>query len=121
MEFQELINAVSSSKSYKIRQPRSWSLCCLIVPEQVKETMPMINLSGISGQYLLGFNFPPQLGEYFPYESHIWKVITKPIQFPTRYRSRGEKRSPLVFAQYVETCADNDQMLRRLLELSTNS
>jgi hypothetical protein len=87
----------------------------------MKERSPVIALSGISGQYLLGFNLPPQLGEYFPYEGHIWKIIAKPIQFPTRYRSQGAKRSPLVFAQYVESCSNDDQMLMRLLELSANS
>lgn len=121
MEFQELVDAVSKPKPYKVKQPRLWALCALIVPEQLKEQTPMIDLKGVNGQYLLGFNYAPQLGEHFPYEGHIWEIVAKPIQFPTRYRSSGEKRSPLVFAQYVESCADDEQMLMRLLELSANS
>ena len=121
MKFQELINAVSTPKPYKIKQPRLWSLCALIVPDEFKERTPIIDLSGIAGQYLLGFNFPPKLGEYFPYERHIWQIIANPIQFPTRYKTQGVKKSPLVFAQYVESFSDDDQMLLRILELSANS
>jgi hypothetical protein len=121
MDFQELINSVGQSNPYKIRQPRLWSLTVLVMPDEVKEKMPAIALSGISGQYLLGFNFPPKLGEYFPYEGHIWRIIAEPIQFPTRYKSRGLKKSPLLFAQYIESFRTDDQMLRRLLELSANN
>jgi len=121
MNLQELINAVSMSFPYKIKQPRSWALCCLMVPESLKEKTAMLDLSGISGNYLLGFNVPPQCGDYFPYEGHIWKVAAKPIQFPTRYKTQGQKRSPLVIAQYVESFNSEAQMLTRFLELSSNS
>ncbi|MBW4527282.1 MAG: hypothetical protein KME18_19195 [Phormidium tanganyikae FI6-MK23] len=121
MDFQELIDSVRQSKPYKIRQPRLWSLCVLIVSDDLKEKTPAIELSGVSGQYLLGFNFPPKLGEHFPYEGHIWRIIAEPIQFPTRYKSRGVKKSPILFAQYVESHENDDQILRRLLELSANS
>lgn len=121
MDFQELINSVGQSNPYKIRQPRLWSLTILMMPDEVKEKMPAISLSGISGQYLLGFNFPPRLGEYFPYEDHIWRIVAEPIQFPTRYKSRGVKKSPVLFAQYVESFKDESQMLARLLELSANN
>ncbi|MBD1847638.1 hypothetical protein H6F89_30420 [Cyanobacteria bacterium FACHB-63] len=121
MEFRDVINSIEKSKPYKIRQPRLWALCALIVPDELKEKTPAIDLEGIAGRYLLGFNFPPKNGEYFPYEAHIWQIVTEPIQFPTRYKSRGEKRSPLLFAKYIESHEDDDQMLARLIELSVNS
>lgn len=121
MNLQELLKAVTTSFPYKIKQPRSWVLCYLMIPESLREKTAMIDLSGISGSYLLGFNVSPQCNDYFPYEGHIWKVAAKPIQFPTRYKTKGHKRSPLIIAEYVETFNNEAQMITRLLELSSNS
>ena len=121
MEFHEVISTLGKTNPYKIRQPRLWSLTVLLMPDDIKDKMPAIALSGINGQYLLGFNYPPRLGEYFPYEGHLWRIIAEPIQFPTRYKTRSIKKSPLVFAQYVESHEDEAQMLSRLLELSANN
>lgn len=121
MNLQDVLASIPADKPYKIRQPRLWSLVHLLVSDSDREKMSALDLVGISGQYLLGFNFPPRVDEYFPYENHIWQIIAEPVQFPTRYRSRTVKKSPLIFARYVESQTDEMQMLGRLLELSTNS
>jgi hypothetical protein len=117
MDIKNLINSLPSNAAYKVKQPRLWILVNLVISDQIKETKPALELIGINGQYLLGFNFPPQIGEYFPYEGHIWQVINYPIQFPTRYKTSSVKKSPLLFAKYIETCENDTQLLERLLEL----
>ncbi|MBW4525057.1 MAG: hypothetical protein KME18_07650 [Phormidium tanganyikae FI6-MK23] len=120
MEFSEALSATQITNHIKIRQPRLWILCGFYLPDAVAETRSAIDVAKVRGQFLLGFNFPPKLGECFPYEGHIWRVKGEPIQFPTRYRSKSRKESPFVACEYLESYSDEMQMFTRLLELSTN-
>jgi hypothetical protein len=121
MDFNELIESFPEANHFKIKQPRLWALCIFQMPEGITEKYPAIDLVEVHGQYLLGFNYPPRVNEYFPYQGHIWRIIAEPIQFPTRYNTRTKKRSPLVLTKHVEPYQDETQMLTRLLELSSNS
>lgn len=121
MDFNELLNAIPEANHVKIRQPRLWALTVFQTPDWLKERHPAIDLIEVNGQYLIGYNYQPRVGEVFPYLGHIWRVCVEPIQFPARFKSRGQKRPPLVLTEYVEPYQDETQMLIRLLELSTNS
>lgn len=120
MDFSELIKTFPEPNTFKIRQPRLWALCVFCMPEDIREKYPAIDLIEVHGQYLLGFNYPPRVGEYFPYQGHLWRITAEPIQFPTRYNTRTKKRPPVVLTEYIEPYQNDVQMLIRLVELSNN-
>lgn len=121
MNFQDVVNTTQQSRSFKIKQSRFWVLCHLYLPDHVAETLSAIEVAKVRGQYLLGFNFKPVKGEYFPYCGHIWRVANHPIQFPTRYKTSGRKDSPFVMAEYEATYESESEMFAAMLNLSTNS
>ncbi|MCY6492125.1 hypothetical protein [Leptolyngbya sp. GGD] len=121
MEFQEVVKATQQSRTFKIKQPRFWVLCHLYLPDEVAEHLSAIEVSKVRGQYLLGFNFKPEKGEYFPYCGHIWRVKNNPIQFPARYKTKGRKEPPFVMAEYVTTCDSEAEIFTAMLDLSINS
>ncbi|MBW4441820.1 MAG: hypothetical protein KME10_11400 [Plectolyngbya sp. WJT66-NPBG17] len=121
MDFQDVVRATQTGRSFKIKQPRFWVLCSLYLPDQIAENLPAIDVAKVRGQYLLGFNFKPVKGEYFPYGGHIWKVSNNPIQFPARYKTTGRKDSPFILAQYESTYESEAEMFATMLQLSVNS
>lgn len=120
MNFSEAVSQTQVRNHVTVKQPRLWILCAFVLPESIAERMSAIDLANTRGQFLIGFNSKPQKGEYFPWNSHIWKVRGEMIQFPTRYRSRGRKDCPYVICDYIEFYEDEMQMLSSMLELSDN-
>ncbi|MBW4528535.1 MAG: hypothetical protein KME18_25765 [Phormidium tanganyikae FI6-MK23] len=121
MDFQDVVQATQTGRSFKIKQPRFWVLCSLYLPDEIAENLPAIDVTKVRGQYLLGFNFKLVKGEYFPYCGHIWQVANNPIQFPTRYKTTGRKDSPFIMAKYISTYESEAEMFAAMIEHSLNS
>lgn len=120
MDFSEASQALSFHQSFKIKQSRFWVSVVFQLPDEIASTLPAIESLKVRGQYLIGFNFPPKKNEVFPYEGHLWRARHNPIQFPTRYKSRGQKHTPYLMTEYLDSYSSEFEMMVKLIELSTN-
>jgi len=121
MNFTEASQALSFHSEFKIRQSRVWVSVAFQLPDKIASTLSAIDSLKVRGQYLIGFNFPPQKDEVFPYEGHLWKARHHPIQFPARYKSKGKKHTPYLMAEYLDSYSDEIEMMLKLIELSTTT
>jgi hypothetical protein len=117
MNFQDVIQTTQARKTFTIRQSRLWVVCGFWLPDNLAENMPAIELAKVRGNYLLGFNFKPEEGEYIPYLGHIWQILNQPIQFPTRYKASGQKNTPFVMTEYVESYSNDSEIIPAILRL----
>jgi hypothetical protein len=92
---------ITDSINTVIKQQRITILCILRLPEAVKESTPLEIVKQQEGDKLLCFSYPPSKGELFPYESNIWKVISQPIQQPSKYYSKKPKHPTIIFCDWV--------------------
>jgi hypothetical protein len=92
---------VTDSINTVIKQQRITILCILRLPEAVKEATPPEIVKQQEGDKLLCFSYPPIKGEMFPYEGNVWKVISQPIQQPSKYYSRKQKHPTIIFCDWV--------------------
>ena len=121
MDINEASQAINFHQAFKIKQTRFWVSVAFQLPDEIASTLPAIDSLKVRGQYLIGFNFQPQKNEVFPYEGHLWKAIHNPIQFPSRYNSRGKKYPPYLMVDYLDSYSDEIEMMVKLIELSSNS
>jgi hypothetical protein len=121
MNFNEASQALNFHQSHKIKQSRFWVSVAFQLPDEIASTLPAIDSLKVRGQYTLGFNFQPRKGEVFPYEGHLWKAGHDPIQFPSRYNSRGKKYPPYLMAEYLDSYSNEIEMMFKLIELSANT
>lgn len=121
MDFQEVVSATRFRSPFKVRQPRLWILCSLILPVDVSSNLPALTVAKMSGTHLLGWHFEPQKGEYFAYEGNIWRTCHRPIQFPARFQTKGAKEPPYLTTEYVTGYESDLEMITTLLDLFTNS
>lgn len=121
MDFNEAVQATNFHQAFKIKQSRFWVSVAFQLPDEIASTLPAIESLKVRGQYILGFNFQPRKGEVFPYEGHLWKAGHDPIQFPSRYNSRGKKYPPYLMAEHLDSYSNEIEMMFKLIELSSNS
>ena len=121
MDFNEASQALNFHNEFKIKQSRFWVSVAFYLPDEIASTLSAIDSVKVRGQYLIGFNFPPQKDEVFPYEGHLWKARHNRIQFPARYKSQGKKHTPYLMAEYLDSYQDEIEMMFKLIELSTNT
>ena len=121
MDFNEAYQATSFHQEFKIKQSRFWVSVAFQLPDEIASSLPAINSLKVRGQYLIGFNFQPKKDEVFPYEGHLWRATHNPIQFPSRYKSRGKKYTPYLMTEYLDSYQDEIEMMVKLIELSANT
>jgi hypothetical protein len=77
-----------------IRQQRVFYLCHIRISQEMRDRIPLTEASKIHGDFLLGFSFPPKIGDIFVYEGHEILIMDDPLQHPSRYKSKGKKHPP---------------------------
>jgi hypothetical protein len=88
----------SKTKSY-------YAACILDIDERVKERMPLEELREVSGQFILGFYMPPQLGMTFDYHGHVWQVVGV-HESVKRYKEKGVRHLPVLRCEYIGSVED---------------
>lgn len=121
MDFNEASQALNFHSEFKIKQSRFWVSVAFYLPDEIASKQPAIESVKVRGQYLIGFNFPPQKDEVFPYEGHLWRASYNPIQFPARYKSKSKKHTPYLMTEYLDSYDNEIEMMLKLIELSTNT
>jgi hypothetical protein len=121
MDFKEAAQSLTYRNPIKITQTRLWLSVAFYLPESVAMNLPATQTLKVRGQYLIGFNFKPQKGEVFPYEGHLWKVTSEPIQFPARYKTQNKKYPPYLMTEYLDSYQDDIEMMFKLIEPLSNS
>jgi len=101
--------------NFQFKQSRIAILTVFNLPEEVRDRMSQENVEKCIGQRLLSFSYVPERGDLFPYAHQIWRVIGKPIQLPSEYRSRSPKSPALLMLEWVSYYENIDDAITMIL------
>jgi hypothetical protein len=107
---------IPATNPVAIRQQRIWCNCLLLLPDDVRNSTPLLTVERCHGNFVLGFSQMPILGEKFPFEGQIWEVVKHPIQFPSRYKTRSKKKPAIVITKWACSYNNDEEMMQFLLD-----
>ena len=99
---------------HKVKQTRVHILCTMRLPQEVRDRTPREQVTKSHGAFLLSFTTPPQVGDVFPFEGQIWRIKNY-VQFPARFKSRGQRYPAIAELEWVETCGDMNKLFASFL------
>lgn len=91
-------------------------LCVMQLPDEVRDRMARADVQRCHGRFLLGFNFPPTVGEVYPYQGQLWELVKPPLQFPHRYGSKEEKQAAIALFKWVGSYESLDGLVEGYLQ-----
>lgn len=76
------------------------------LPEDVKETMPLVQLKKTEGNKVLRFYTVPQKGDWIDWQGHRWEVMGYHHQ-PLKKGSPGQDKLPNILTEYIGELEDS--------------
>lgn len=102
----KFLDGISKESPVSINRANVFWMCDFDLPESVKESKSLIEISELHGEFLMGFYCDPQMGDLITHKGYLWKVTGR--HFKTyRYKERAQRTIPKLLLEFlgeVEQC-----------------